>query len=125
MKIDRLLTNIISSDLEQSKSFFMALFAFTVDFDSDWFVHLVSENGNLELGLLLEEHEIVPDRVRGKKSGIYITFVVEDAVSVFRKAQELGYEVLQAPEDTFYGQKRVLIVSPDGTICDVSAPIKM
>ena len=125
MKIDRLLTNICSTDLEKSKLFYTSLFSFTVDYQSDWFIHLISQGSELELGILSESHEIVPERVRGTKSGIYLTFVVEDVSSVFQKAQKLSYEILQAPEDTFYGQKRTLIVSPEGTVCDVSAPIQV
>ena len=125
MKIDRLLTNICSTDLEQSRLFYTSLFSFTVDYESDWFIHLISDGRELELGILSESHEIVPERARGTKSGIYLTFVVEDVSPVSQKAQELGYEILQAPEDTFYGQRRMLIVSPEGTICDVSAPIKV
>ena len=123
MKINRLLANILSADLEQSKLFYTSMFAFRVDYDSNWFVHLVSEGKDLELGILSENHEIVPQQARGNKSGIYLTFVVDDVSAVYQKAQRLDYEILQAPEETFYGQRRMLLVSPDGTICDVSAPV--
>ena len=61
MKIDRLLTNIRSTDLEQSKLSCTSLFSFTVDYESDWFIHLNSDGRELELGILSEIHEIVPE----------------------------------------------------------------
>ncbi len=122
MKIKRLLTNICSQNLEQSKKFYTSLFAFKVDYDSDWFIHLISEGRDLELGIISENHEIVPAQTRGSISGVYLTFVIEDVDSFHQKAKSLGYEILQSPEMTPYGQKRMLLVSPEGTICDVSSP---
>ena len=54
MEIKRLLTNICSTDLEASKQFYTSLFSFKVGYDSDWFIHLVSEGSELELGIISE-----------------------------------------------------------------------
>jgi len=123
MRIERLLTNICSKNLEQSKQFYISLFSFRVDYESDWFIHLISEGRELELGLILEDHDVVPEQIRDKITGVYITFVVENVDAVFHKSQELGYEIVQAPENTSYGQKRMLVLAPEGTVCDVSSPI--
>ena len=122
MEIKRLLNNICTNDLEQSKHFYTGLFEFTVDFDSDWFVHLISKGRELELGLILNDHEIVPEQARGKISGGYLTFVVEDVESFYQQAKAKHCEILQVPEMTFYGQKRMLLLAPEGTVCDVSSP---
>ncbi len=122
IEINRLLTNLCSQNLAESKSFYTSLFDFRIDYDSDWFVHLVSEGRELELGLISESHEVVPDEVRGKPSGVYLTFVVKDVDKLYQKTVKLGYKVIQSPEITFYGQKRMLILAPEGTICDVSSP---
>jgi len=123
VEIKRLLTNLCSSDLESSKVFYTSLLDFVVDFDSDWFVHLISRGRELEIGIILENHEIVPEQVRYKISGCYITFVVENVDSVFLKAQELNIKIIQTPELTPYGQKRMLIEAPEGTVCDISSPV--
>lgn len=57
MEIKRLLTNICSEDLEQSRNFSVSLFDFEISFDSDWFVHLVSKGNQLELGIISEAGE--------------------------------------------------------------------
>lgn len=49
--------------------------------------------------------------------------MVEDADAVYAKARQLDYKVLQLPEDTFYGQRRLLLKDPDGAMVDVSSPI--
>ncbi len=124
MQVKRLLTNVCSQDLESSKGFYTSLFAFRVEYDSDWFIHLISEGKELELGIILEDHEAVPTQVRSKISGVYLTFVVEDVDALYGKAKLLGCEISQSPENTFYGQRRMLLVAPEGTVCDVSSPIK-
>ncbi|MCG8322820.1 MAG: hypothetical protein MI921_25185 [Cytophagales bacterium] len=42
MKINRIMTNICSDQLQESKNFYVKLFDFNVDYDSDWFIHLIS-----------------------------------------------------------------------------------
>ena len=124
MEIKRLLTNICTKNLEESKKFYTSLFSFNVDYDSDWFVHLISEGRELELGIILEQHEIVPVEAKGGISGVYLTFVVEDVDDLYQKVKELGWNIQRPPEITFYGQKRMLLVAPEGTVCDVSSPTK-
>ena len=123
MKINRLLTNICSDNLELSKSFYTSLFDFRVDFTSDWFVHLISKERELEIGIIANGHELVPEQARNNITGVYLTFVIEDVDIFFDKARKLACEILQAPEATFYGQKRMLLVAPEGTVCDVSSPL--
>ena len=123
MKINRLLTNICSADLAASKAFYTSLFEFSVAYDSDWFVQLTAPDTGLELGLIAEGHEIVPPGVSGKTAGaVYLTIVVDSVDTVYDKAQQLKLEVQQKPELMPYGQKRMLIASPEGIIIDVSSP---
>ena len=122
MKINRLLTNLCSADLGASKAFYTALFEFSIAYDSDWFVQLTAPDTGLELGLIAERHEIVPKGVVGQASGVYLTIVVGSVDAVYAKAQQLGIEVKQAPELMSYGQRRMLISSPEGVMIDVSSP---
>ena len=122
MNIERLLTNVCSNDLDKSKEFYVSLFNFDVDYDSDWFVHLISKGKELELGLISETSEIVPKQAKGKISGVYLTFVVESVDELYLKAKRLEISILQTPENTPYGQKRMIVVAPEGTVCDVSSP---
>ena len=121
--INRLLTNICSNDLSAGKKFYTELFDFQVNYDSDWFVHLISKDKNLELGLIDRTHEIVPQSYQSPPAGCYITFVVDNVDELFETAKTQGFEVLEIPSDTFYGQRRLLLKDPDGILVDVSSPI--
>lgn len=121
--INRLLTNICSDDLVASKNFYTKLFDLEVDFDSDWFVHLMSKDKKLELGIIDRSNELVPKAYRNAPNGFYLTFVVNNADELFEIAKSESFEVLEEPNDTFYGQRRMLLKDPDGTLVDVSSPI--
>ncbi len=121
MKINRLLTNICSQDVEKTKAFYLSLFDFELQFDSDWFVNLVSSQ--IEIGIISADHEIVPEGIGIQPSGFYITFVVESVDEAYEIATAEGYQVFNAPHDTAYGQRRLVLSDPNGIRVDISSPI--
>lgn len=121
--LNRMMTNICSLDLEKSKVFYTKLFDFNIDYDSDWFIHLISKDKQLELGIINLAHEIVPKNAQTSPEGFYITFVVKKADDIFEIAKKEGFEIISEPTDTFYGQRRLLLRDPNGVTVDVSSPI--
>jgi uncharacterized glyoxalase superfamily protein PhnB len=65
----------------------------------------------------------VPNDAQTNPEGFYITFVVDKADDIYEVAKAEGFEVLDEPSDTFYGQRRLLLKDPNGVIVDVSSPI--
>ena len=118
----RCFVNLLSDDLTRARDWYVGLFGWRVDFDSDWFVHLQSpDDDDVELGLLRRDHEIVPEELRSAVAGVIVTLVVDDVDAVHRVALATGVEVIEEPRDLFYGQRRMLLRDPDGTVVDVSA----
>lgn len=99
--ISRMMTNICSVKLPESRDYYTKLFDFNVDYDSDWFVHLISKNKQLELGIISRTSEIVPDEIIESPQGFFVTFVVENADEVFEIAKKEGFEIISEPSDTF------------------------
>ena len=124
MKIDRFFTNICSDHLSQSRDFYTTLFDMEVSFDSDWFVNLLSKDKRFEIGIISRTHEIVPADHQVSPQGFYLTFIVENVDRLYEIVQEKGLAILEKPHDTFYGQRRMLLKDPDGTLVDVSTPIE-
>lgn len=123
MKINRMMTNICSVKLSESRDFYTTLFDFAIDYDSDWFVHLISKDKQLELGIIDQNSEIVPKELRNQPTGTYTTFVVDNVDEVFEIAKMNNFEVVQSPENTFYGQRRILLKDPNKYIIDISSPM--
>jgi predicted enzyme related to lactoylglutathione lyase len=118
-----MMTNICSEQLPASRDFYTKLFDFRIDYDSDWFIHLISADKQLELGIIDIHSEIVPTDVRNRLPGTYITLVVDDVDEIFKLAKKNTYEVIQEPENMFYGQRRMLLKDPNNYVIDVSSPI--
>ena len=121
--IQRLMPTLLVKNLPACKDFYTSLFSLTPAFDSDWFVQLVDEKAQIEIGLMQQDHELVPTYYQRAPVGCMMTFVVEDVSPLFQLAQQKGYTLVQEPHDTFYGQKRLLLADPEGTQVDISAPI--
>lgn len=119
----RILTNICSDNLQESKSFYVELLGFKVKYDSDWYVQLCSpENEEIEYGIIQRDHDLVPEEYQQKPNGMYVTFVVEDVGLTYQKALEMGLEILQEPRNEFYGQRRFLTQDPNGCLIDICSP---
>lgn len=122
MTIQRAFVTVFSDQLEVLRDFYVELFGWRVDFDSDWFVHLQApDQAALELGLLRRDHELVPAAFRAAPAGAMITIVVPDVDVVYRRASARGLTIVEAPRDLFYGQRRMLLRDPEGTLLDVSS----
>lgn len=121
--INRMMTNICSDRLVESKEFYTKLFDFNIDYDSDWFVHLISKDKHLELGIISRTNDIVPKGFQNNPQGFYITFVVQNVDDMLDIAKKERFEIISEPADTFYGQRRLLLKDPDGTLVDISSPM--
>ena len=122
-RINRLLTNICSERLLESREFYTKLFDFQIDFESEWFIHLISHSLKLELGIIDRKSQYIPECYQKSPVGVFITFVVDDSDTLYKIVKREGYEIVEEPHDTFYGQSRFLIKDPNGMLIDISSPI--
>ncbi|WP_204378430.1 VOC family protein [Agaribacterium haliotis] len=119
----KLLTNICSHNLQASKAFFSQLLGLETKYDSDWYVQFFSSaDPELEFGIIQYDHELIPENYRSSPSGMYMTFVVEDVDQSYKRALELGVDIIQEPRNEFYGQRRFLAREPSGCLIDICSP---
>ncbi len=123
-RINRMMTNICSENLLTSKEFYIALFDFEVSYDSDWFVHLVSKSKQLELGIIDKTSKMIPKGFQNLPKGFYITLVVDHVDDIYEIAKTKNVEIVSVPENTSYGQRRLLLKDPNGALIDISSPIE-
>jgi catechol 2,3-dioxygenase-like lactoylglutathione lyase family enzyme len=123
MTFSRLLINLCSDRLVESRDFYISLLGCEVSFDSDWYVQLRSPlDPSLEFGIIRRSHELVPAQYQQTPTGLYSTFVVRDVDAVYQKAIAMGLKILQEPKNEFYGQRRFLTVDPNECLVDISTP---
>lgn len=123
MSFSRILTNICSDCLPESRDFYVELLGCKVNYDSDWYVQLSSpSNPELEFGIIRRNHELVPEPYQTAPTGMYMTFVVANVDEIYAKAIAKGLEIIQEPRNEFYGQRRFLTVDPNGCLVDICSP---
>ena len=120
--VSDLVTAVFVGDLQASKHFYCELLGLQPIFESDWVVQLSSSaNDAIKLTLQPRDHDLVPQAFRARPQGVSVTFVVDSCDEVFKKAKDMQLEIVQAPRDEVYGQRRFLTVDPDGLLVDVSS----
>ncbi|WP_103668718.1 VOC family protein [Pseudanabaena sp. BC1403] len=123
MSFSRILTNICSDRLSESRDFYVALLGFEISYDSDWYVQLRNpSNYEQEFGIILRSHNLVPQEFQTAPTGMYVTFVVPDVDEVYEKALDMGIHIVQEPRNEFYGQRRFLTTDPNGCLIDICSP---
>ena len=91
MSVRRLLSNISSDRLQESRDFYADLLGMEVAFESDWYIRLHSPtNPGLELGIIQRDHPLLPADWRAVPVGIYLTFVVDNVHDIHARAVVRG-----------------------------------
>ncbi len=121
--LNRVLFNVLCSDLSRSTSFYRDLFDLDTIYESDWYV-VLSPKGQpaIEIGLIDQVSQFTPRHAWGMHEGTYLTFVVEDVHETMERAKAMGAEVVAEPVALDYGQTRGLIQDPNGMVIDISTP---
>lgn len=126
MSVKRLLGNISSERLQESRDFYADLLGMEVVFESDWCIRLRAPDApDLELGIIQRNHPLLPADWRAAPVGMYLTFVVDNVDDIHAKAVVRGLPIVQPPRDEFYGQRRFLTRDPDGALVDISSPCRL
>lgn len=115
-------------DLNRSRTFYETLLDLQPTYESEWCVQLTAPGcPTLNLTLQPRSHELVPTDYRSastdsRRLGVSLVFVIDDVDACYARAREMDLEIVQSPQDEFYGQRRFLCVDPDGFLVDVSSP---
>lgn len=121
--MQRSFTNILTEEVAATAAFYQEILGFEPRFSADWFVNLADpENPALELGILKQSSEIVPARAQRAPAGVILTFVVDDCDAVYERARAQNANIVEAPREMPYGQRRMVLRDPAGTFVDISSP---
>ncbi len=118
----RILTNICSNKLQESKNFYVELLKLQVKYESDWYIQLCVPETEIEYGIIQQDHELVPEHYQQSLTGMYVTFVVENVDTTYQNALAMGLPIVQEPRNEFYGQRRFLTEDPNGCLVDICSP---
>ncbi len=115
---------LMTTDVATTARFYQDHFAFTVTFQSDWYVSMIRDSW--ELAILDARHETVPETHRGlPATGLLVNLEVNDVDAEFaRLVTEGPLEAVLPIRSEAFGQRHFIVAGPDGVLVDVITPIE-
>lgn len=115
---------IMTNDVFGTTNFYVEHFRFIKMFDSEWYVHLRSENDDtVNLAILDRSHETIPVVGRSQVSGLLLNFEVEDPDAEYLRLKAAGLPMLLEIKDEDFGQRHFITADPNGVLIDIIKPI--
>lgn len=112
------------ADVQASAKFYVDNLKFRAVFDSDWYVHLQSEEDeSVNLAILQFDHETVPEPMRQETKGLILNFEVEDPDAWYDRARKANLPILKPLQDEDFGQRHFITQDHDGVLIDIIKPI--
>ncbi|PVE97192.1 VOC family protein [Microbacterium sp. TPD7012] len=114
---------LMVDDVAEAAGFYRDELDFETTFETDWYVSLCFEGG--ELAILDRRHETIPAGFREPVRGLLLNVEVADATA--EHARLVGEREL--PErltlrDEAFGQRHFIVEAPGGVLIDVIEPIE-
>ena len=110
----------IIGSLDKAKTFYSIHFGFSVVFENEWYLHLVSNTG-IQIGFLLPDQPTQPGIFHRAYNGYGAIFSLEvdDVASAYSEAmgEELSIVLKLRSED--WGQQHFCIEDPNGIHLDI------
>lgn len=114
---------LMVEDVAASAAFYRDVLGFRTTFESDWYVSLASEAG--ELAVLDRTHETIPEGFRRPVQGLLLNIEVTDAASEHaRLVGRHGLVERLGLRDEAFGQRHFIVEAPGGVLVDVIEPIE-
>ena len=121
MSIRRVVPNIKSKRLDESRKFYVDFLGFKVGMDMGFIVTFVSpSNPTAQISLLREEGGSAP---HGQGLDAHITVEVADVDDVHTRAVARGLEIVYPLTDEPWGVRRFCVVDPNGTILNIMSHV--
>ncbi len=114
---------IMVEDVPASATFYREVLGFRTTFESDWYVSLASDAG--ELAILDHAHHTIPAGFGTPVRGLLLNVEVADAAAEHaRLVGDLGLPERLSLRDEDFGQRHFIIEAPGGVLVDVIEPIE-
>lgn len=126
MKVIRIVPNLSSEAFVASRDFYAAIFDLVVSVElDDWYLQLMSESDTkFNIGFVKSDSELFAGRTASSGTyGVVLTIHVDDVDEAYKRAKRLGAEIAAEIRNEEYGQRRFLLVDPNGLVLNVMSII--
>ncbi|GAA6170261.1 VOC family protein [Sessilibacter corallicola] len=120
-----LFPDICSTNLVDSKEFYVDFLGFNVIFEIDWYIQLQSPSLEpIQIAFVEKNHSSVPKEYQKTPQGVVGTVEVENVDAVYQRAQDLGLPVIVNLCNEQWGQRHFMSEDPNGLLVDVYTMIE-
>jgi len=107
-------------NLDAAKMYYSNHFGFTVAFENEWYLHLVSEAG-VQLGFLLPNQATQPDIFHKDfdGNGVIFSLEVDDVDTAYAEAREKSLNIVLELRSEDWGQRHFCVEDPNGIHLDI------
>jgi uncharacterized glyoxalase superfamily protein PhnB len=111
--------------LDSAKEFYSEIFGFSVAFENEWYLHLVSGSG-IQIGFLLPNLSTQPDIFHPSFSGngVIFSLEVDDVDAAYAEAREKSLHVVLELRSEDWGQRHFCLKDPNGIYLDIVQAIE-
>ncbi len=111
--------------IDKAKEFYLAYFGFSVAFENEWYLHLISDSG-IQVGFLLPDQPTQPAIFHNlyTGSGVIFSLEVENVDSAYTEAMEKSLNINLELRSEEWGQHHFCIKDPNGINLDIVQAIE-
>jgi len=115
----------VVKNLSLAKNFYIKNFSFSVVFENEWYLHLISESG-IQIGFMLPNQPSQPVAFHKAYdgSGVIFSIEVEDADDAYLEAKNHNLNIILDICSEDWGQRHFSMQDPNGIYLDIVQPIE-
>ncbi|EON91843.1 glyoxalase/bleomycin resistance protein/dioxygenase [Marinobacter lipolyticus SM19] len=119
--VTRLLPNICTDKMEETRDFYVELLGFVVGFEHEgWYIQMASPtNPQLQVGIMRRDHEFTPKAFQCPAQGVILSVQVEDVDVAYAEVLERGFEIAHDLCDESFGMRRFMVADPNGLLVNM------
>lgn len=121
--VTRLLPNICTEKMEETRDFYNELLGFVVGFEHQgWYIQMASpERPELQIGIMRLDHEFTPRPFQHPAQGVILSVQVEDVDAAFAAVKARGFELAHDLRTEDFGMRRFMVADPNGLLVNLFA----
>lgn len=121
MTVTRLLPNICTDRMAETRDFYAGLLGFVVGFEHHgWYIQMSSPNDpQLQIGVLRRDHAFTPKAFQQPAQGVSISVQVEDVDAAYAATLKCGFRVAHDLCDESFGMRRFMVADPNGLLVNI------
>jgi len=119
--VTRLLPNICTDKMEETRDFYVKLLGFVVGFEHQgWYIQMaLPTNPQLQVGIMRRTHEFTPKAFQHPAQGVIISVQVEDVDATYAAVLKHGFRITHGLCDESFGMRRFMVADPNGLLVNL------